>query len=110
MNPKKRYYVRYMTVNIAKSAHLDLLDGYTFYENQKKDLGDYFLKILFSDIDSLADTAGIHHLYFHYHRKLSHTFPFAIYYKVKNDAVYVYAILDCRKKSSWIKNKIGALS
>jgi plasmid stabilization system protein ParE len=99
-----------MTIKIAKSAHQDLLDGYTFYEKQKEDLGNYFIKTLFADIDTLQDTAGIHTSFFNYHRKLSHTFPFAIYYKIINNIVHIYAVLDCRRKPSWIREKIEKLS
>ena len=99
-----------MTINIAKSAQQDLLEGFAFYEKQKEGLGDYFLNILFSDIDELLDTAGMYPLFFNYHRKLSRTFPFAIYYKVRDEMIYIYAILDCRRKPSWIRQKIERLS
>ena len=99
-----------MTIKISKSAHQDLLDGYIFYEKQKKDLGDYFLKTLFADIDTLQDIAGVHTQFFNYYRKLSHTFPFAIYYKIINDVVHIYAVLDYRRKPSWIRDKVEKLS
>jgi len=41
-----------------------------------------------------------------YHRLLSKRFPFAVYYRVENDTVLVYAVLDCRRNPAWIRNKM----
>ena len=95
-----------MKIKILTSASQDLTDGYRFYEKQIDGLGTYFLDTLYSDIDSLAIYAGIHPVYFgKYHRLLSKRFPFAIYYRVENDTVLVYAVLDCRRNPAWTRNK-----
>jgi len=96
-----------MKIKILKSASQDLVDGYFFYEKQSKGLGGYFLDSLYSDIDSLKVYAGIHALYFQkYRRLLSKRFPFAIYYRVEDDIVFVYAVLDCRRNPAWIRKKL----
>ena len=96
-----------MNIRILTSANLDLIDGYWFYEKQAEGLGTYFLDTLFSDIDSLAIYAGIHSKYFEkYHRLLSKRFPFAIYYRVKNDTSLVHAVLDCRRSPAWVRKKL----
>ena len=96
-----------MRIKILSSASQDLIDGYWFYEKQSEELGAYFLDTLFSDIDSLAIYAGIHPIYFDkYNRLLSKRFPFAIYYRVKNDTTFVYAVLDCRRSPAWIRKKL----
>lgn len=96
-----------MNIKILNSANQDLIDGHWFYEKQVAGLGTYFLDSLFSDIDSLTISAGIHPIYFgKYHRILSKRFPFAIYYRVENKTVFVYAVLDCRRSPAWIKNKL----
>jgi len=41
---------------------------------------------------------------------LSKRFPFAIYYKVQEDTVIVYAILDCRQNPEKIPKKIEILT
>ncbi|MCK4796004.1 MAG: type II toxin-antitoxin system RelE/ParE family toxin [Spirochaetes bacterium] len=96
-----------MKIKILNSANHDLIDGYWFYEKQAKGLGAYFLDTLFSDIDSLKIYAGIHSIHFEkYHRLLSKRFPFAVYYRIKNDTVLVYAVLDCRRNPAWIRKKL----
>ena len=59
-----------------------------------------------SDLDSLILFAGIHQIYFGFHRMLSKRFPFGIYYEVEGDVVYVYAILDLRREPLWIRKRL----
>ena len=84
----------------------DLVDGSRFYEIQSAGLGDFFLDSLFSDIDSLQLYAGIHAVYFGYHRLLSKRFPCAVYYRVENDVAQVHAVLDCRRDPTTIQDRL----
>jgi plasmid stabilization system protein ParE len=95
-----------MKVRILSPAERDLEDGYRFYESQSPGLGSYFLDSLDSDIDSLAYFGGIHQLVFGYHRQLSKRFPFAIYYRIIDNEVVIFAILDCRRNPSWIRERL----
>ncbi len=95
-----------MKIKILESAVEDLKRSYDFYEKLSKGLGSYFLNTLFSDIDSLQLYGGIHQNHFGYHRMLSKRFPFAIYYKVREDTVIVYAVLDCRQNPEKIQKRL----
>ena len=96
-----------MKIRILGSASRDLIEGYSFYERQAEGVGSYFLDSLYSDIDSLIITAGMHSVHFDkYHRLLSKRFPFAIYYRVEGETVLVYAILDCRRDPAWIRKRL----
>ncbi len=95
-----------MKIKILPAALQDLENGYYFYEQQSERLGDYFLDSLYSDIDSLQIYAGIHILFNQYHRLLSKRFPFAVYYKIENKTAVVYAILDCRRNPTWVKQRL----
>ncbi len=95
-----------MRVRILSAAEADLEEGFRFYESQLHGLGSYFLDSLYSDIDSLAFFAGIHQVVFGYHRQLSKRFPFAVYYRVIDNAAVVFAILDCRQSPSWIRKRL----
>ena len=99
-----------MKIKILKSAKKDLKDGYDFYERQQSGIGTYFLESLFADIESLKLFAGIHSIHFkNYHRLLSKRFPFAIYYKIVGSEIRIYAVIDCRKKPAWIREKFNKL-
>ena len=96
-----------MKIEILDEAEKDLVDGFAFYERQSKGLGDYFLDSIFSDVESLHLYAGIHALHFGYHRLLAKRFPFVIYYRIENDIVRVYAILDCRRSPAWTRDRLA---
>jgi len=96
-----------MKIKIVESAKEDLREGYYFYESQEAGLGDFFRESLYSDIESLKLYLGIHSIHFgKYHRLLAKRFPFAIYYRIKNKDIIIYAILDCRRDPAWIRKKL----
>lgn len=100
-----------MRIKILRSAQEDLTAGRRFYEGNSQGIGDYFLDSLFSDIESLLINAGVHVIYFgKYQRLLSKRFPFAIYYRVEDEVIYVYAVLDCRRSPAWQRNKLSKIS
>ena len=96
-----------MTIKILDLARDDLMDGYHFYEQQRKDLGTYFLENLSADIESLRFTGGTHRVvYKSFHRALSKRFPWAIYYTVSQQTLYIHAITDCRRDPEWIRQHL----
>ncbi len=96
-----------MIIKILKSAREDLKDGYYFYEAQQKGIGKYFLESLSADIESLKIYAGVHKIFYgKYHRLLSKRFPFAIYYRIIDSIIKVYAVIDCRRAPAWIRQKL----
>jgi len=96
-----------MKIELLDAAEKDLIEGFEFYDRQSKGLGDYFLDTIFSDIESLHIYAGVHALHFGYHRLLSKRFPFAIYYRINNNIIQIYAILDCRRNPAWIRERLS---
>ena len=95
-----------MRIRILDEAQDDLIQGVRFYEGREAGLGAYFLDCLFSDIDSLLVYGGIHQVIYGYCRCLSKRFPFAIYYNVEDNIVYIHAVLDCRKNPLWIGKRL----
>lgn len=86
-----------MRILLLPEAERDLEIGADFYESQKAGLGVYFNDCLASDIESLKLYAGIHEKYRGFYRSLSKRFPFSIYYKLNEDLVEVFAVLDARQ-------------
>lgn len=95
-----------MKIEILDEAQHDLLDGSQFYNRIEVGLGDYFFNSLLSDIDSRQIYAGIHPRVFDYFRCLSKRFPFAIYYEFQTGLVQVYAVIDCRRSPTWIRQRL----
>jgi plasmid stabilization system protein ParE len=95
-----------LRIRLLSLALDDLESGRRFYERQQADLGDYFLDSLFSDIDALLLYAGIHQKFFGYHRTLSRRFPYAIYYRVQDEEIQVWRVLDCRQNPASITARL----
>ncbi len=99
-----------MKIEVLSSAMSDLADGRQFFEKQSEGLGEYFFDSLFSDIDSLTLYAGIHPIFYGYHRMLSKRFPYAVYYKLKRKSVVtVWRVLDLRRDPKRIKGSLQYL-
>lgn len=89
-----------MIIRILDEAISDLRLGAQFYEDHNPGLGTYFLDAIFSDIASLHLYAGVHIQIDGYYRLLSKRFPFAVYYKLSDEVITVFAVLDCRRNPS----------
>ncbi len=97
-----------MRIRILASARRDLEAGIDFYERQQLGLGDYFIACLKSDIERLQLSAGSHRrVYGPLHRALGKTFPYAIYYRMDEDQVLVFAVIDCRRDPAWIREHLS---
>ena len=97
-----------MKIQILPAARRDLLAGYKFYEQQRQGIGVYFLDTLYSDIESLQISAGIHRKkHGTHHTMLSKRFPYAVYYKMIKRTVKIHAVLDTRNDPDWIKNRLA---
>ena len=98
-----------MKIEILNIAMQDIDAGKQFYEQQQQGLGAYFLDALFADIDALLLYAGVHQKFFGYYRALSKRFPYAIYYRLNDETIQVWRVLDYRQNPARItkalKNK-----
>ncbi|MCX6955074.1 MAG: type II toxin-antitoxin system RelE/ParE family toxin [Verrucomicrobia bacterium] len=95
-----------MKVRVLRPALDDLLSGRRFYDRQAPGIGGYFFEQLFSEIDSLVLTAGIHRHVFGFNRLLAKRFPYAVYYRVIANEAVVFRVLDCRRDPQWILREL----
>ena len=95
-----------MTLKVLDKAREDILLGISFYNQQQEGLGNYFYDILISDIESLQIYAGVHSKINNFYRALSKRFPYSIYYKVDDDLIKVYAVLDDRRDPKIIESRL----
>ena len=94
-------------IEILDQAREDLIEGFHFYEEQQAGLGSYFLSNLYADIESLLLYSGLHEkIYTDYLRLLSRRFPFAVYYTMEADVIYIHAVIDCRRDPAWIRQHL----
>jgi len=95
-----------MHIEILEAAQEDLKRGALFYESQRYRAGDYFLDALSSDIDSLHLFAGIHPIRFGYYVLFSKRFPYVIYYKIEDERMKIYAVLDQRQNPRTVRKRL----
>ena len=96
-------------VFLSVDANADFKAGREFYDLNSKKAGDYFVAGILSDLESLSFYAGIHPLFSGFHRMLARRFPFAIYYEIHEEQVWVVAILDMRKKPDGIIERLKSV-
>lgn len=94
-------------IHILSDAETDLDKGRKFYENQKEGVGNYFWDSLISDIESLVIYGGVHPIVFNYYRMSSKRFPYSIYYDIKDEDLFIIAVLPEKRNPSWISDKIN---
>jgi plasmid stabilization system protein ParE len=99
-----------MNLRILDVAEADLWRGFRFYQRNSRGVGWYFLDTLSAEIQSLHLYAGIHRKYLGYYRMLSRRFPYAIYYRVVDEEVQIWRVLDCRRDPDWIRKQLRSKS
>lgn len=99
-----------MKIQVLDSAIEDLSIARQFYDCQQEEIGDYFFDSLFSEIDSLVFHAGIHSVHFGFYRLLAKRFPYAVYYKIIDNEVIVFRVLDCRSEPNKLPKMLENLT
>jgi plasmid stabilization system protein ParE len=93
-------------VRVLRAAVADMESASAFYEGRQPGTGDIFWDSLRADLELLMVYGGIHAKKSGFHRMLAKRFPYAIYYRVKDEIAYVAAILPMRRDPTWIKQQL----
>jgi hypothetical protein len=93
-------------IEILPRAREDIVAGYRFYEQQEQGLGDYFRGTIFAAVEALRVSGGVHAKQHGYYRANARPFPFAIYYRVFDNVVYVHAVFDSRRDPNAIERTL----
>lgn len=97
-----------MRIVITESASDDIAEGFLFYEMQEQGLGEYFESSIQADIRSLVIYAGVHEVHFNeFYRKIASRFPYAIYYSIEDETVFIHAVLDTRRDPTKVANRFS---
>jgi len=94
-------------IRLLDGAKEDLRNGWFFYERQAPGLGDRFLDAIEADVLQLPAYAGLHLEVNGFHRMLIKRFPFALYDLIEEGLIDIYAVLDCRRDPSWVRERLG---
>jgi len=81
-------------VHFRQDAETDVADAAAWYENQSAGLGAEFLDEILAACNIIAENPQIYPvLHRDTRRAVIHKFPFAIYYRVKNDLVTIVGVM-----------------
>ncbi len=94
-------------VVVLSEAADDLETARKFYEEREPGVGEYCVASLLADIQSLILFHGIHRQQHGCFRLLASRFPFGIYYLETEHETRVVAVLDLRRRPSWIRRQVS---
>jgi len=96
-----------MIIDILDDAKQDIVNGGLFYRRQGGEfLKNYFIDSIFASIDSLAWRATMNPIRHGCYRLLDDKFPYSIYYRIDEDVVKVWRVLDNRRDPDWIERQL----
>lgn len=77
-----------------------------FTTSSEKDEEVTSLDSLGADIESLPSYGGTHRVVHRFHRCPSKRFPYAVFYRVFEETIRVYAVLDSRRRPAAIRRQL----
>jgi hypothetical protein len=93
-------------VIVLAEAAADIECGIDFYDAIEDGVGRYFRDSIIADIRRLGVYFGEHRQHFGFFRALASRFPYAIYYRDKDDTRQVVAVLDLRRSPDWLREQL----
>lgn len=97
------------TLHFLPEVEEDVFNGYAWYENKSTGLGEEFLRIFYASADELLRNP-LFYLKVHkeYRRRLLRRFPYAIYFKVKENQIIVIGLFHCVRDPRTTQLKLQA--
>ena len=90
-----------MKIEFLKLAKLEFDEAIVYYESESEGLGVRFKKEIRSSIDMILEFPMLYPMATDEIRKcVAHTFPYTIFYVLKDETIYIYAIANHFKDPS----------
>ncbi len=97
-----RYSLRFLPV-----VEEDVISGYDWFEGKATGLGEDFLRIFYVNINEISLNPMLYPVvYKGFRRRLIRRFPYAIYYKVKDNEVIVFGLFHCARDPYFIRTSL----
>lgn len=98
-----------MTFDIlfAPEVEDDLIGVYRWYEEKSSGLGEDFLRVFYSSASEISRTPLFYRqVYEDFRRCLLRRFPYAVYFKIREEEIIVYGVFHCARDPKTISSKI----
>lgn len=93
---------------VLAEAAADIEHAVDFYNRIEPGVGSYFRDSIISELRRLGLYFGQHPVHAGAHRALTARFPFAIYYREREQLRQVIAVLDMRRDPEWIRRQLAS--
>jgi plasmid stabilization system protein ParE len=92
-----------LPVRLTRDTEADLLEAFTWYEEQQPGLGRRFLNDVETTVERIAERPKMLAVVRGATRKaLLHTYPYGIYYQIREDAILIFACIHgSRSAKTW---------
>jgi plasmid stabilization system protein ParE len=96
-----------MEIRLLNAAEVELDDGYIYYEDQVKGLGDEYIEEVLNTFKRIKVNPKAWTLFSKRTRRcLVHRFPYGIIYQIREKELLVIAIAHLHRKPQYWKNRI----
>jgi plasmid stabilization system protein ParE len=86
----------------------DVLNGRLWYEEKSPGLGEEFLRVFYACSQELARHPMAHQkVHRDFRRCLLRRFPYAIYFRVKDDCAIVFGLFHCTRDPRRLRRELG---
>lgn len=86
----------------------DVQNGRPWYEEKSPGLGEEFLRVFYACSQELTRNPTIHQeVHREFRRCLLRRFPYAIYFRIKDDRVIVFGLFHCARDPRRLRRELG---
>lgn len=86
----------------------DVIAGYSWYEDKAIGLGEEFLRMFYACAGDLSRNALLYQkVYGNFRRRLLRRFPYAIYFRLRDDEIIVFGLFHCARDPRTIRLKLS---
>ncbi len=83
-----------LKVHLRSETETDIEDAATWYERQRKGLGQEFLDNVLVVLDKIAENPNVYPVVHRQtHRAIVHRFPFGVFYRAEEGSIVVLAVM-----------------
>ena len=99
------------TLHFLPEVEEDVINGYFWYEEKAKGLGEEFLRLFYANSNEITSNPLIYRkVYRNFRRRLMRRFPYAIYFRISGDEVVVLGLFHCARNPAAIREELQGRS
>lgn len=95
------------TLHFLPVVEEDVINGYTWYEEKAKGLGEEFLRLFYANASEISGNPMIYRkVHGEFRRRLLRRFPYAIYFRIIGNEVLVFGLFHCARNPAAIWDEL----